>query len=135
MNEKALDNKCPSCGAPLLFKPKSNKWECDHCKSSFTLEELKKFNNASSDENNKKEEVKDEPKAVKKEVKDNTVYVTYNCKNCGAEIIADEQTASGGKPHAAQAERDNLERFDFLGCFPCAACLCNRGECQHRCGC
>lgn len=94
MNEKALDNKCPSCGAPLLFKPKSNKWECDHCKSSFTLEELKKFNNASSDENNKKEEVKDEPKAVKKEVKDNTVYVTYNCKNCGAEIIADEQTAS-----------------------------------------
>ena len=74
MNEKALDNKCPSCGAPLLFKPKSNKWICDHCKSSFTLEELKKFNNASSDENNKKEEVIEEPKEVKKEVKDNTVY-------------------------------------------------------------
>ena len=99
--ERALDNKCPACGAPILYKPNLKKWKCDYCKSEFTLEEMKKYNNASSEKNNKKEEkidVKDTTKntskdTIKKE-KDNTTYVEYNCKDCGAKIIADEQTTA-----------------------------------------
>ena len=101
MANRALDNKCPACGAPILYKPNLKKWKCDYCKSEFTLEEMKKYNNASSEKNNKKEEkidVKDTTKntskdTIKKE-KDNTTYVEYNCKDCGAKIIADEQTTA-----------------------------------------
>ena len=89
MTNRALDNKCPACGAPILYKPNLKKWKCDYCKSEFTLEEMKKYNNASNEKNNIKEEVK---KEIQKE-KDNTNYYEYNCKDCGAKIIADENTA------------------------------------------
>ena len=86
MNERetALDHKCPNCGGPIVFTPESGKWFCDHCKSEFDLETLQKYNNASSEENNNNENVDDK----------DTSYVEYHCKNCGAKIIADEQTAS-----------------------------------------
>ena len=81
--EKAVDNKCPACGAPIFLKPKTGKWECEYCGSAFTLEEMKKYNNASSDKNN--EDVSEEEK---------TIYDSYKCQNCGAEIVADENTAA-----------------------------------------
>ena len=81
--EKAVDNKCPACGAPIFLKPKTGKWECEYCGSAFDLEELKKHNNASSDKNN--EEVAEEDKIE---------YDSYKCQNCGAEIVADENTAA-----------------------------------------
>ena len=90
MTNRALDNKCPACGAPILYKPNLKKWKCDYCKSEFTLEEIKKYNNASNEKNNIKEEVK---KEIQKE-NDNTNYYEYNCKDCGAKIIADENTAA-----------------------------------------
>lgn len=90
MTNRALDNKCPACGAPILYKPNLKKWKCDYCKSEFTLEEMKKYNNASNEKNNIKEEVKTE----KQKGKDNTNYYEYNCKDCGAKIIADENTAA-----------------------------------------
>lgn len=89
MRQKALDNKCPSCGAPIKFNAKTQNFKCEYCFSEYTLEEMKKYNNASNEEANKKEDVK---KVVKK--KDDTTYVTYLCKNCNAEIIADENTAA-----------------------------------------
>lgn len=81
--EKAVDNKCPACGAPIFLKPKTGKWECDYCGSAFSLEELKKHNNASSDKNNE---------AIAEE--DKIEYDSYKCQNCGAEIVADENTAA-----------------------------------------
>lgn len=90
MTNRALDNKCPACGAPILYKQNLKKWKCDYCKSEFTLEEMKKYNNASNEKNNIKEEVKTE----KQKEKDNTNYYEYNCKDCGAKIIADENTAA-----------------------------------------
>ena len=82
--ERALDHKCPSCGGKIVFTPETGKWFCDHCKSEFDLETLQKYNNASSEENNKNDNVSDK----------NIAYIEYHCKNCGAKIIADEQTAS-----------------------------------------
>lgn len=81
--ERALDHKCPSCGSRIVFKPETGKWKCDSCNGEFDLETLQKYNNASSKENNDK----------KSDVED-TNYVEYHCKNCGAQIIADENTAS-----------------------------------------
>ena len=81
--ERALDHKCPGCGGKLVFSPEIGKWKCEYCKSEFDLETLQKHKNASSEENNESNE---------KEV--DTNYVEYHCKDCGAKIIADDQTAA-----------------------------------------
>ncbi len=78
---KALDNKCPNCGASINFDIKRQLWHCEYCESNFTLEELnKRSSNASSAENNKIEQTID--------------VDSYTCKNCGAVILADENTAA-----------------------------------------
>lgn len=79
---RALDNKCPACHASLKFYPKLGKWKCEYCENEYTLDELKKYNNASSD------------KVNEGAAGDDTNYDSYKCPDCGAEIIADENTAS-----------------------------------------
>ena len=81
--ERALDHKCPGCGGKLIFTPENGKWTCEYCKSVYDLETLQKYNNASSEENNKEETTQNDGD-----------YVEYHCKNCGAKIVADSQTAS-----------------------------------------
>lgn len=80
----SLDNKCPGCSAPIKFNPIKQCWSCEYCGSDFTLEEMQKYNNASNEKVNIKQE-----KVVKTEEID-----SYHCKNCGAIIVADEHTTS-----------------------------------------
>lgn len=75
---KVLDNKCPGCGAPIFFKPSIGKFKCDYCDGEYTAEQLKDM-----EEINKQQET----------VSDND-YVTYNCPDCGAEIITEPNTAA-----------------------------------------
>ena len=82
---EVLDNKCPACGAKITFNPKNQKWDCKYCGSKFTLEEMQKHNNASSKEANTVSPKK------KSKLQDLDVY---RCKNCGAEVMADEQTTA-----------------------------------------
>lgn len=81
MKEKALDNKCPNCSASIKFDIKKQLWHCEYCESDFKLEDLnKRKTNASSDENNK--------------IRESIEVDEYTCKNCGAKVMADENTAS-----------------------------------------
>lgn len=73
---KVLDNKCPSCGAAIHFKPELGKFKCDYCDSEYEAEQLKDM------------------EKINKEEVDTTNYVNYNCPDCGAEIITDENTAA-----------------------------------------
>ena len=73
---KVLDNKCPGCGAPIHFKPELGKFKCDYCDGEYTAEQLKDM------------------EKINKEEVDTTNYVNYNCPDCGAEIITDENTAA-----------------------------------------
>lgn len=82
MSNKALDHKCPACAAPIMFKPKLGKWQCDYCHSTFELKDLEKHNNASNEKVNEGEKG------------DDSHYDLYKCKDCGAEVIADENTTS-----------------------------------------
>ena len=77
-----LDHKCPNCSAKMVYDIKLEKWHCDYCDTTMTLEELKKYKNASTskEENITVDEYND--------------YMSYTCPDCGAEIITDEQTAS-----------------------------------------
>ena len=84
--EDTLENRCPACRASIKFNPKLGKWKCDYCGSEFTLEEMQKHSdNASTEKKNRKDaKVED----------DNIEYVQYHCESCGAEIIADSETAA-----------------------------------------
>ena len=72
---KVLDNKCPSCGAVIHFKPELGKFKCDYCDSEYTAEELQNMDDIVNES-------------------DNTEYVNYNCPDCGASIVADANTAA-----------------------------------------
>lgn len=81
---KVLDNKCPNCGAAIHFKPDLGKFKCDFCDSEFTAEQLKDMEKI-----NKEAAVEE---ATNKD--DYCNYVNYNCPDCGAEIVTDENTAA-----------------------------------------
>ena len=81
------DYKCPSCNAILKFDPHGQNWKCEYCRHEYNLEELKKYN-----EKQGRKELKDEHK-VKLE-KDSSGMDIYTCNNCGAQIVADENTSA-----------------------------------------
>lgn len=97
---EALDNKCPACGAKIEFNPLNQMWDCEYCYSKFTLEEMKAYKNASSDAANNIPVLEVKEEKVEEKVNtdvnnNNSNYETlkadvYMCRNCGAEIMADE---------------------------------------------
>lgn len=75
----AVDNKCPSCNANIKFNPTTQRWDCEYCGSSFTVEDF---------ENKQKKE---------QNVEDEQCYTNmneYSCPNCGAVVITDENTVA-----------------------------------------
>ena len=79
---KTLDNKCPACSASIEYNTKLGKWKCEYCGMEYDLEELKKHENASN------EKLNDGVNG------DDTSYDLYRCPDCGAAIVADDETAS-----------------------------------------
>lgn len=76
-----LDHKCPSCNAVLKFNPHTQNWTCEYCRNTFNLEQILEYENKSG-------------KVLEKENKDNKEIDLYICNNCGAQIIADENTST-----------------------------------------
>lgn len=76
---KVLDNKCPSCGAPIAYNPKLGKFKCDYCDSEFSASQLKDMDKLNSEH---------------QEVNNDGSYDSYNCPDCGASIVTDSNTAA-----------------------------------------
>lgn len=81
MKEKAVDVQCPSCHAPLKFDASVGKMKCEYCGNEFVVEDLK-------------DEVSVEVTESFEEPEKTGEYVSYKCSDCGAEIVADEQTSA-----------------------------------------
>ena len=94
MAEQLSNYKCPNCGGPLRFDPKEQKLKCEYCDSLFTQEEVEQFYRPSelaaasggtdtqwaTDTGDWSEEEAAHMRA-------------YSCPSCGAQLIADENTA------------------------------------------
>ena len=67
---------CPTCGAGLVFDPKSQKLQCLHCRNQYDPEEQEKMR-------------LDQAKEV-----ENTQYeaISYKCSHCGAELLTTDET-------------------------------------------
>ncbi len=87
MADGTLDYKCPNCDATLKFNPHGQNWVCEYCRSSFTREELDAI------DIKKKEVLTKETEADSLE-KDEEGMDIYMCPNCGAQIVADENTSA-----------------------------------------
>lgn len=74
-----VDYKCSHCGAPLKFNPKGQTWNCKYCGSIF------EFNNLQKNEQKYKDTKAEEATEG---------YTLYKCPDCGAEIVADENTSA-----------------------------------------
>ena len=82
-----IDHKCPACNAVLKFDPHNQNWKCEYCRNEYNLEQLQDH-----EKNIGKKELK-EQNAVKLD-KDQNGMDIYSCPNCGAQIIADENTSA-----------------------------------------
>ncbi len=80
---KTVNHKCPNCNANLKYEPKTKGWNCEYCGSKYTLKDLEK-----NTEKFEEATVKKKPSKPKEEMD------IYNCSDCGAQIIADQNTAA-----------------------------------------
>lgn len=92
---KVLDYKCPACDAVLKFNPHGQNWKCEYCRNEYSLEDLK----------NQEIKLEREKEAPKQNL-DN-----YNCPNCGASIIALDNTSTTTCPYCRNTTiiKDKLE--------------------------
>lgn len=82
--------KCPNCGGSVVFDPKTQKHVCEYCMSDFTEEEFGRIQEEQrgAEQNEYVIPVQEE----QDEFNNNTNL--YICGSCGAEIIADDNTAA-----------------------------------------
>ncbi len=77
--DQVLAYHCPTCGAALAFDPVTGKLKCGHCDSVFTTEEIDSAYQAQE--------------AERQAVQTGEEWKTYSCTDCGAELMADQNTA------------------------------------------
>ncbi|MBQ5319800.1 MAG: hypothetical protein J6K17_11960 [Oscillospiraceae bacterium] len=87
--DNTLQLKCPNCGASIGFNAASQLFVCEFCNSDFTEAEINAANGKEADGISlEKEEY----------IPENTDFADhtnlYICESCGAEIVADENTAA-----------------------------------------
>ncbi len=86
---------CPSCSAPIEYKPEKQLFSCDYCLSQYTPEQM--------EEHFKQQQAKDQERAERalereeqKRARDpeDTTLNEYSCQNCGAHVVTDETTSA-----------------------------------------
>jgi DNA-directed RNA polymerase subunit RPC12/RpoP len=94
MADQLSNYKCPNCGGPLRFDPKEQKLKCEYCDSLFTQEEVEQFYRpseiAAAAEGTDTRWETDTNEWSSEEA---AHLRAYNCPSCGAQLIADENTA------------------------------------------
>ena len=92
-----IEYKCPSCGGILEFDSSSQKMKCPYCESSFDIDSL-----------NVNDEILYTQQADELDLnlpdshftdEESSSFGVYKCDSCGAEIIADDTTASTSCPY------------------------------------
>ena len=83
MSANTVAYQCPCCGAGLGFDPEQNKFACEFCLSTFDEAELS---------------VSGAAEAAQKQATDGEAHCEqmnlFNCPNCGAEVVADDNTVA-----------------------------------------
>ena len=82
--------QCPNCGGEMKFNPENQLFDCEWCMSKFTEDEIKEV--FAQNENHPLDTADPESAQRDEEFADGNNL--YECKNCGAEIVSDANTAA-----------------------------------------
>lgn len=82
---EASQYKCPNCDAELVFDPSTQQLTCDFCRSEFTMDKIKEIYAGKTPETMEETQQKEEFESHTN---------LYQCKNCGAEIMAEDDTTA-----------------------------------------
>lgn len=106
--------QCPACTGPLHFESASGKLECEHCGSTFSVEEIEALYAEKSHQAEESFAKKEEERTAEGGAEDapwDTSGLSedwgadaegmraYNCPSCGAELICDGTTAATSCPY------------------------------------
>lgn len=86
---ETLQLKCPNCGASIKFMAESQNFVCEYCCSDFTEDEINSANRSSNGVSLEKDSY-----SAESENGFSNHTNLYICESCGAEIVADENTAA-----------------------------------------
>ena len=81
---KTMASKCPACGGGMVFDPTTGNLKCEYCGSAYTPEEVEAFW--------REREQDAAAEGVKAEFAEGEMH-SYSCSACGAELMADANTA------------------------------------------
>lgn len=83
--------KCPGCGATLKWNATTESWICEYCGHEATLEEIKKGQELEKTSNVGTAQSYGTVKSVDELGREKVIY---SCPNCGAELMAEENTTA-----------------------------------------
>lgn len=93
-----LSFKCPGCAAALHFSGETGELKCEYCGASFTVEQAKAAQEAEKEDAASSDMTW--TSAVPSMITDENGKVRgYRCSSCGAEMVADENTAATECPY------------------------------------
>jgi len=95
---KSTNHQCPSCTGPLRFDAKTNLLVCDYCDNKFSVEEIDKLYNEKINESTKKG-MDSEESRFQAQATGTTIFKTYTCSSCGAQLFCDEVTVATSCPY------------------------------------
>ena len=76
---------CPTCGAGLIFDPKTQKLQCLSCRNNYDPENVEKMR---LDQAHEIKEANEDLSG------DNYDIISYKCSHCGAELLTSDETIS-----------------------------------------
>lgn len=91
-----FEYKCPCCGGAIEFDSKTQNLKCPYCDSEFSVESLKEMDEAL---NYVDADDMSWQKTAGQEWDEDSDLVSYVCRSCGGEIIADKNTAATKCPY------------------------------------
>ena len=95
-----LTYQCPNCSAGLKFDPEKGKLCCEFCQSEFTEEELAATETARAAEEAASRAAEEAAEAMEHPDEEySALLCSYSCSSCGAEVVADQNTAATFCPY------------------------------------
>lgn len=96
--ESTSTYKCPSCSAPIFFKPEEQKFICDYCLSAYTTEEMEAHHHErikrDLDMAERKNEQQQQRSEANQAASSQEQINEYSCQSCGAHVVTTDTTTS-----------------------------------------
>jgi len=124
MADTSVSYKCPSCSAPLPFRPGEEKAVCEYCGTEFeisVLEELYRKEEERAAQAAAAQEAKWDTEAAGSEWTEEEAALlrVFTCSSCGAELVCDENTMATeccycGNPTLLPQRFDGMLKPDYI---------------------